>query len=456
MEIPILTRFIEGLKLFFESKRLRWLFVIFIVSTLFTILFRELGRIFPGLAQGFIAVIGGIFPTYFLVTAFMALLGLQRFLASDESYRKSLIYTIVWMIISIVLYAMLWYTGMVFFLMIGVAFLGWIGFQAYLSSRSALGYAEKVQVETRSKVVSFVFGSLHVVSYVIVIGAFIFLGIWNLSTAGGLDLPTFVAALLGTFVALGFNFLNGLIMIRERKKVTVDNLAVLGLFVSLYSAYFLYNIMKPASATIDLVSLTIDIAISVFFILYAMSAVGLTLASRAHLDTRWKISSELAATITFFLASGYLVVQALFDVFSVGLLGDRVPDVIKLFVFPFVALVMELLFIRRSRREPEPVVVPDFTAGDDETPADLHAPDGSEAELHAPDGEPEGLHAPDGSEAELHAPDGEPVGLRAPDDSPTEVGEEMVIEEETAFEEEMVEEETSIEEDFESYEEDSE
>jgi len=362
VEIPILTRFINGLKLFFESKRLRWFFVIFIVSTFFTILFREIGRIVPEFSTGIIAVIGGIFPTYFLLAALMAIIGLQRFLASDESYMRSFIYTIVWMVLSIILYIVLWVTGMVFILMIGVSFLGWIAFQAYLSSRSALGYAEKVQVESRSKVVTFVFGSLHILSYIIIIGAFIVFAIWNVATSGGLDLPTFAAALIGAGFALGFNFLNGLIMIRERKKVTVDNLAVLGLFVSLYVAYFLYNIMKPVSATTDFVSLTIDIAISVFFILYAMSSVGLTLASRAHLDTRWKISSELAATLTFFLASGYLVVQALFDVLSGGLLGDRIPDVIKLFVFPFVALVMLLLFIRRSRREPEPVVVPDFVA----------------------------------------------------------------------------------------------
>jgi len=362
VEIPILTRFINGLKLFFESKRLRWFFVIFIVSTFFTILFREIGNIFPEFSTGIIAIIGGIFPTYFLLAALMAIIGLQRFVASEDSYMRSFIFTIIWMVLSIMLYIVLWVTGMVFILMIGVSFLGWIAFQAYLSSRSALGYAEKVQVESRSKVVTFVFGSLHILSYIIVIGAFIVFAIWNVATSGGLDLPTFAAALIGAGFALGFNFLNGLIMIRERKKITVDNLAVLGLFVSLYVAYFLYNIMKPVSATTDFVSLTIDIAISVFFILYAMSSVGLTLASRAHLDTRWKISSELAATLTFFLASGYLVVQALFDVLSGGLLGERIPDVFKLFVFPFVALVMLLLFIRRSRREPEPVVVPDFVA----------------------------------------------------------------------------------------------
>ena len=89
-----------------------------------------------------------------------------------------------------------------------------------------------------------------------------------------------------------------------------------------------------------------------------MSAVGLTLASRAQLDTRFKISIELAATITFFLASGYVVVQALFGTFAGGLLGARMADVIKLIVFPFVALVMELFFIRSSRKAPAPAPEP--------------------------------------------------------------------------------------------------
>jgi len=361
LDIPVLTRFVNGLKLFFESKRLRWFFFIFILSAVVTLLFRELGNFLPIFAGGFIAIIGGIFPTFFMITAFLSLFGLQRFVASEESYSKSFAYFIIWIVISAFVYLMLWLTGLVFWIMVGIAFLGWIGFQAYLSSRSALRYAESVQIESRSRVVAFVFGTLHILSYVIVIGSFIFLYIWYAANTPWLEMDwaLVLAAGLGTALAVGFNFLNGFIMIRERKKVTTDNLALLGLFIASYAAYFLYNILKPASASIDLFSLLIDAGMSIFFILYAMSSVGLTLASRAHLDTRLKISSELAATITFFFASGYLVVQALFGTLSGGLIGERIPDVIKLFVFPFVALVMELLFIRRSRKEAEAVPAPE-------------------------------------------------------------------------------------------------
>jgi hypothetical protein len=361
LEIPVLTRFVNGLKLFFESKRLRWFFFIFILSAVFVLMFRELGNFFPQIAGGFIGVIGGIFPTFFMITAFLSLLGLQRFVASDESYKKSFGYFIIWIVVSAFVYLLLWMTGLVLWIMVVIAFLGWIGFQAYLSSRSALRYAESVQIKRRSRVVALIFGTLHILSYVIVIGALIFLYIWYVANTPlpSIDYALIVAAALGALLAVGFNFLNGFIMIRERKRVTVDNLALLGLFIAVYAAYFLYNILKPASASIDFFSLLVDAGMSIFFILYAMSSVGLTLASRAHLDTRLKISSELAATITFFFASGYLVVQALFGTLSMGLIGERIPDVIKLFVFPFVALFMELLFIRRSRKELEAAPISD-------------------------------------------------------------------------------------------------
>jgi len=412
MDIPVLTRFVKGLKLFFESKRLRWFFLIFIISAFFTLVFRELGNFFPQISGAVILFIGGIFPTFFLLTAFLSLLGLQRFVASEESYGRSFVFFIVWVIVSVVVYAILWVTGLVFVIMIGIAFLGWIGFQAYLSSRSALGYAEKVQITTRSKAVTFIFGSLHIVSYVIVIGSFAVFALWNYTSGGGLDGPTFLAAILGAVLALGFNFLNGVIMIRERKRATVDNLALLGLFVSLYSAYFLYNILKPVSASFDLVSLLIDMGTSVFFLLYAMSSVGLTLSSRAHLETRWKISGELAATLTFFLASGYLVVQALFGTLAAmsgGMLGERIPDVIKLFVFPFVALVMELLFIRKSRKAEGPKPVPDYTADEveeelvtDETEeSDVEPEDSMPAEEPEVNEEPEVVEEPEEDETSV-------------------------------------------------------
>ena len=116
--------------------------------------------------------------------------------------------------------------------------------------------------------------------------------------------------------------------------------------------------MKGYTPGLDLVA----ISISVFFILYTMSSVGRSLASRAELDTRWKLSKELAATFTFFLASGFMFVDAMFSVIlgvaNPSLMGG-IGDAIKLLVFPFVAFIMELNFLRKSRKVLKPAEVPE-------------------------------------------------------------------------------------------------
>jgi hypothetical protein len=355
MEIPILTRFIEGLKLFFESKRLRWLTLIFFIAAISFNLFERIGIWIPTLAAG-LTFIGGVYPVYFLTIAIISVFGLQRFVASDESYTRSLVLLLPWMAVSVVLYIISWvFLAGVFVLVVGFAFLGWIGFQAYFSTRSSLGYAESIDVGHRSKVTHVLFLIVNFFNYAVIVGAFIgtLLFVSNIAT---LTLLAWGGAILGMFFALGFNFLNGLIIAAERNKKTADNLTLLGLFISLYSAYFIYNILKGVDLQPDLV----DLAISVFFIFYTMSGIGRTLASRADLDTRFKISKELAASFTFFLATGFMFVDTSFEViFSDPTQAAPVADVVKLLIFPLIALFMELLYIRSSRRAPAPVEVPD-------------------------------------------------------------------------------------------------
>ncbi|MHA2311076.1 MAG: hypothetical protein ACXADF_06235, partial [Candidatus Thorarchaeota archaeon] len=233
-------------------------------------------------------------------------------LADEETYTRSIILFLPWLGISAVVYAGLFIFAPLLYnlFFFWISFFGWIVLQAYLSSRTALGYAESVDIPQRSKLVTIFFGSLYLVSYFIMIGAFVFLLFYNPALIlDAAQLPVLAGAILGLLVALGYNFLNGFLILRYRNKTMGDNLALLGLFISFYVAYFLYNVMKPEIVGLDILSLLVDIGISIFFILYAMSSVGLTLSARADLDTRWKISKELAATLTFFLASGYLVVE---------------------------------------------------------------------------------------------------------------------------------------------------
>jgi len=354
VDIPILTSFIEGLKLFFASKRLKWLTLIFFIGAFTIIIWENLAIIFPGL--GLVAlVVGGVFPTFFLITGFTAFIGLARFVADEESYRKSLIYTIFWFVASFFVLILLFVVRPIFnWMFIGVAFLGWIGFQSYFSTRSALGYAESVAIDSQSKLMGYLYGFIYILNYVVVFGAVIVTFIFvNPTWGAGL-----LFGVLGALLAAGFNFINGWILNAERNKSTASNISFLGMFISFYSAYFIYNVMKGYDPGLDLVG----IGISVFFILYTMSSVGRSLASRAELDTRWKFSKELAATFTFFLASGFMFVDAMFSVIldlADATLEGGIGDTVKLLVFPFVAFIMALNFIRKSRKEPKPPTVYD-------------------------------------------------------------------------------------------------
>jgi len=361
MEIPFLTNFIEGLKLFFESKRLKWLTVVFFIGAFsIYLLERIVFTFFP--AAGIVAtLIGAIFPLFFILTAFLSLLGLQRFIASDESYKTSLIYTIIWLAVSIVFF-ILTASVLIGFLLVVVfvGFFSWIAFQGYFSTRTSLSLASSIQIEHRSKGMTLLLWFSNIFNYVILIGAVIV----TIFLYGIPSLVAIVGAVFGLLIAVVFNLINGIIITKERNKSTADNLALLGFFVSMYCAYFLYNVLKPVDLSIYNLDGFIGLGITIFFLLYTMSGVGRSLASRAELDTRWKLSKELGATFTFFLASCYVFVDVMFTTLVLGGGGDPaavapMSDIIKLWVFPMIALLMEINFIRKSRKVLETPETPD-------------------------------------------------------------------------------------------------
>ncbi|MFW9805572.1 MAG: hypothetical protein ACFFFK_02430 [Candidatus Thorarchaeota archaeon] len=370
MEIPMLTNFIEGLKLFFESKRMRWFSLIFFIGAFIITIWERLVAAFPVLNP--IVFTGGVFPIYFMLASFMCLLGLSRFVASDESYMRSLIYTIIWGVISVfVLIGMAWFTfGLFIIVFVGVAFFGWIIFQSYFATRTSLGFAESVDMGERSLLVGILFGAIYIFNYLVIAGAVVVsLIIFQQSSW----IPV-VWAVLGALLAAGFNFLNGLILVAERNKSTASGVSVLGLFISLYSAYFIYNVLKGFDPNLDLISISISVA----FILYTMSGIGRTLASRADIDTRFKLSREFAATLTYFMASGFMFVESVFTaIIADPAMQGIVSDVIKLILFPFIAFIMVLRYLYRSRtavKDAEPIPEEEPTAEIEEPPLSEEEP----------------------------------------------------------------------------------
>ncbi|RLI55129.1 MAG: hypothetical protein DRP09_10840 [Candidatus Thorarchaeota archaeon] len=355
MNIPMLSDFVEGLKIFFASKRLRWLTLVFFIGAIVITIWERLLLSFPVLLPlGLLS--SGIFPGFFLITAIASFLGLGRFVADEESYFRSFITTVIWMALAgiLMLWLVLYATFIYQIIFIVFAFLGWIVFQSYFATRSSLKYAGSVQVESRSRLARVLFVIIYFFNYFIVLAALIGTLLFvNPSAFGSMAM---VFALIGVLLTMGFNFINGLILAAERNRSTASNVAFLGFFISVYSAYFIYNVLKPFDPSLDVVS----ISISIFFILYTMSGVGRTLASRAEQDTRWKLSKELAATLTYFLASGFMFVDAsISQMVSDPTLVGSIGDAVKLLIFPFVALVMEVIFLMRSRKPKKPEPAPE-------------------------------------------------------------------------------------------------
>ena len=145
MEIPMLTKFVNGLKMFWESRRLRWLTIVFMLGLVVTTALQQLALLVPS-AWAYAALVSAAFPMFFLLTALLSLLGLQRFVASEESYRSSAVMFIIWIFVSIILQVYFVFNLFAVFMIVyfGIAFLGWISFQAYFSTRTSLGYAEKI------------------------------------------------------------------------------------------------------------------------------------------------------------------------------------------------------------------------------------------------------------------------------------------------------------------------
>ncbi len=87
MEIPMITKFVNGLKIFWESRRLRWLTIVFVMGLLITTALQQLALLVPS-AWAYATLVSAAFPMFFLLTALLSLLGLQRFVASEESLQS--------------------------------------------------------------------------------------------------------------------------------------------------------------------------------------------------------------------------------------------------------------------------------------------------------------------------------------------------------------------------------
>jgi hypothetical protein len=341
-EEKMLTAFVRALKLFWNSKRLRWLSAIFILSLIWmTFIYGYGPQVIPSsILIPLTVVTGGIWPFFFMLTAVFALLRLERLVASQRSYLRSFLILLPWLLVSGLLLVYIWSQFVAAFLILifGVAFLGWISFQAFFSARTSLHYADDIYMKSHPLLIKIIAVFTNFICNGAIIWSYYYT-VYILNPSQILNQPRELPMIVGLLFALSFNFINLLFMVRHRHTTMLDNLAMFGFFISIYSAYFIYEAGKPVDLGISWVS----ISISVFFVIYTMGAVGDTLAEKSHVRPHWKLSAESSVTLTFFLASGYYFANTFLSVlFSDPTLAATIGVTIKLLIFPFVAIVTEV------------------------------------------------------------------------------------------------------------------
>lgn len=345
-------RFARALGLFMGSKRLKWLTGVFIVGLVWmTFIYTYASYLVPSsLLVPLTVFTGGLWPVFFMLTAGLALIRLERLVASQTSYAKSLFIFLSWATISYLLLMIVWTHNAATFLLLifGVAFIGWISFQAFFATRTSLHYASEVFMKSHMTVIRVIAVLTNLFCYAIIIGVFYYT-VYILNPAEVLHQPRELPLLVGMLFALGFNLVNLRFMKTHWHTTVLDNLALFGLFISFYSAYFIYEAGRPLNTGFSWVSASV----SVFFVLYAMGSVGETLSERSLVRAHWKLSAELSVALTFFLASAYYFATTFLSVlYENPNLASSISMTIKLLIFPFVAAVTEAHHMGRRLGSP--------------------------------------------------------------------------------------------------------
>jgi len=272
-------------------------------------------------------------------------------------------------------------TALLFFAIFG--WVGWIAFQGYLSTRTSL----RIATIAEPKKGGFLLGTGSFILLIIGLGIiaaeallalyFIpsnFLGLGTIIDGifplASVNLANQFTYLIVAYACMGLFALVMLIaFFRYAGKGAALNISLLTIFIGIYAGYFLVNVMRRTGVFGMEV---IDIAMSLFFLAYALSGIGRT-ATEAAEKPGGRIG-DFGPLITFFLASGFFFVDSIIAVaanpltiiggagvpgtgwFETGILADPrflflFRDVAKLIAFPLAAIFTSLVYLRGGRTE---------------------------------------------------------------------------------------------------------
>jgi hypothetical protein len=383
MGIPILSGIIEGLRVFFKTRRYVAYLVIFVFTTFLGYLVSWLMTLYPGtgielILANFFLYIGATGTIYFAFGTLLIGVGADRLWITRRgrgrvTELKGVAWLAVSFAISVFLSIFLGETALLFFAMF--CWVGWIAFQAYLSSRTSLRLA--TIAEPKKGGIGVGVGSFFLLIIGLgIIGAIVlavlFLIPENMFGLGDAITAIFPQAVSNLqihgiliWVAAGllglFALVSLLAFFRYAGRGAALNVALMTIFIGLYSGYFFVNVMRRTGApTMGVV----DVAMSLFFLLYAMSGIGRTVTEGVE-ETRMR-TRDFGPLFTFFLASGFFFVDSVIAVSASGATilagwfdwtGPAVyetflfRDIAKLLAFPLVAIFTSLYYVMFERAE---------------------------------------------------------------------------------------------------------
>jgi hypothetical protein len=384
LNIPVLSGIVEGLGVFFKTRRYLAYTIIFVATTFLGLFVTWLMTLTVGtpteaLLVNFFAFIGSAGTIYFAFGALFTGLGVDGLWITRRSRgRTTELKGISWMAISFALavFLRIFIGPIVLLLFSVVCWIGWIGFQAYLSTRTGL----RVATLAEPKKGGFLLGIGSFIILIIGIGIIAAEAILALSIAYGFDFLSLGPMLNSIFSSATANLINqqffltiayafmGLFVLvmlfaflRYAGRGAALNIAVLTVFIAIYAGYFLVNVMRRG----DIFGLgPVDVAMSLFFLVYAWSGIGATMDEAIEGSRRR--TGDFAPLFTFFLASGFFFVDSIIAVASDnttmiwdwfhagGVFADPrflflFRDVSKLMAFPLVAIFTAIYYLRVER-----------------------------------------------------------------------------------------------------------
>ncbi len=294
---------------------------------------------------------------------------------------KGLSWIVVSFAIAVFLSLLVGRTALLFFAIFG--WVGWIAFQGYLSTRTSL----RIATLAEPKKGGFLLGTGSFILLLIglgIIAAEALLALYlvpndilGLGTMINGIFPSATVNLAEQFtyliVAYACMGLFALVMLfaflKNAGKGAALNISLLTIFIGIYAGYFLVNIMRRTGV---FGMGPVDIAMSLFFLAYALSGIGRT-ATEAAEKPGGRIG-DFGPLITFFLASGFFFVDSIIAVaanpltimggagvpgtgwFETGILADPrflflFRDVAKLIAFPLTAIFTALYYLTHERTE---------------------------------------------------------------------------------------------------------